>query len=470
MLCVLLASLALLLMLLRLADIGSYLAFNRRFSPLLELHLLSDGWNLVSTSTSPLQALVIVAIALFVLVLIVWFFYRCLLRIANTSHSTRSYLLIAASLATVVITAGLFAEQRFDYEGPVQAEIVPEFNKRVTSFNRSITDQKKFVVELREDAVLDQRQPGFNALENKDIIFIFVESYGRGYIEAERFSTQAKERLTHVQSTLDAAGMQSKSGWLTSPIRGGRSWLAHASLQAGLKVDNQARFDRLVTGDRPSFTKLFESAGWKTVGIMPAIQFAWPEGAWYDFQSLHVAEDMQYRGDRFGYVTMPDQYTMSHFQHAVREPSESPIMATIALLSTHAPWTPIPNKLDWNSIGDGSIYDGSQRYGEKISWKYRSKVQDMFTQSLDYTMDILGEYAAQYGDNAVIVIMGDHQPPPIINGWGNSGDVPVHIISNDSSFMQRLPKAYWQDGMLPSTAVNSQPMWGVREWFSTLFE
>jgi len=466
----LLAFMAFILMLLRLADIGSYLAFDRRFNPVLELHLLSDGWNLASTSTGPLQALLIVALAWLVLIFIVWILYRCLLRIANVSPRRRAPLMLFAGIAAALITGGLYAENRFEYNSAAQAELIPEFSQRIARINDAIVDQQLFIEQLQRDTVLDEQTPTFSALQGKDVIIVFVESYGRGYLDAERFATLARERLASVQGVLDNSGMQSKSGWLTSPIRGGRSWLAHSTFQAGLEIDSQARYDRLVTTKRPSFSALFEMAGWNTVGVMPAIQFEWPEGSWYDYQSLHVAKDMQYQGERFGYVTMPDQYTMSHFQRKIREKSDRPVMATIALLTTHAPWTPIPEKLDWSAIGDGSIYDGSMRYGDKISWKYRSKVQDMFAQSFDYTLDILGEYIALYGDNAVVVILGDHQPPPVINGWGKSGDVPVHVISNDAAIMRRLPEEYWVDGMIPSAAVASQPMRNMRKTFSTLFE
>lgn len=468
--CVLLALLALMLMLLRIADIGSYLAFNRRFSPLLELHLIKDGWNLVSTSTSPLQAVMVAMIALLVLVVIVWALYRCLLRIASVSGKLRTQTAALAALAAVFIGAGVIAENRFDYNGPAQANIIPEFNNRITRLTNSIADQKVFVEELKFDTVLDDTQPEFTALAGKDVFVIFVESYGRGYVEAERFSRLAQERLDSVQATLDKSSVFAKSGWVTSPIRGGRSWLAHASFQAGLNIDNQARYDRLVTTERPSFSALFEAAGWNTFGIMPAIQFEWPEGAWYDYQQLFVAADMQFEGERLGYTTMPDQYTLAHFENAIRKTSDKPLMATFALLTTHAPWTPLPRKLDWNSVGNGSIYDGSNRFGERISWKYRSKVQDMYVQSFDYTLDILGEYAALYGDNAVFIILGDHQPPPIINGWGNSGDVPIHILSKDESVLDKLPEQYWTQGMLPSADTPSQPMWDMRRRFSTMFE
>lgn len=459
-----------LLLLLRLADMGSYFAFNRRFSPLLELHLLADGWNLASTTIGPAQAAIVSLIALLMLFALALILYRCLRTIARVSGSLRKGILIVALGATLAGVAGLAAEHHFGYKGPLEAEIVPEFASRIAGIRKSIKDQRQFLTDLKSDAVLDEIQPQFTALAGKDIILVFVESYGRGYIDAERFKEQASERLLIVQENISEAGLSIRSGWVTSPIRGGRSWLAHSTFQSGLKIDNQARYDRLVTTHRKSVSQLFQQAGWHTVGIMPAIQLAWPEGSWYGYEDLRTSSNLGYEGERFGYVTMPDQYTLHYFENQIRHQSEKPVMATMALLSTHAPWTPLPDKLDWDDIGDGLIYDGSHRFGERISWKYRSKVQDMYAKSLDYTLDILGEYASKYADDAVIIILGDHQPAPIINGWGKSGDVPIHVISSDKNLLDRLPESSWSTGMLPQADLQSLPMQSMRKQLSTLFE
>lgn len=469
-LCVTLVAGLSLLLLLRMADIGSYFAFNRRFSPLLELHLLADGWNLASTSIGPAQAAIVSLLALGILALLAWWLYRCLYSIANLIGSTRKTVLILAAGAALIGITGLGSEKHYGYDGPLQAKIVPEYYSRIESIANSIEDQQRFAKELKSDSVLDTQQPAFSALAGKDVLLIFVESYGRGYIDADRFSSQAAMRLNAVQQHINDAGLSARSGWLTSPIRGGRSWLAHSTLQSGLKIDNQARYDRLVTSDRTPLSTLFAQAGWRSVGIMPAIQQSWPEGSWYGYQNIHTSTDLGYAGERFGYVTMPDQYTLHHFEHHIRHQTDKPVMASMALLSTHAPWTPLPLKLDWNIINDGRVYDGSKRYGEPISWKFRSKVQDMYIQSLDYTLDILGEYAALYADDALIIILGDHQPAPIINGWGKSADVPVHVISRDAEILDRLAASNWSTGMLPHASLQSVPMQSFRKIISTVFE
>ncbi|MBX2885661.1 MAG: hypothetical protein KTR32_37240 [Granulosicoccus sp.] len=468
-LCRLLAGLLCALLLLRMADIGSYLAFNRRFDPLLEMHLLSDGWNLASTSVGPSQALIIVFAALCTLAAFGWGLYRCLFHI-SMARAQRSSLITFALLSVLTAILALIADRVIDQKGIFRAEIAPEFELRATRLSKSIRDQQEFITQLQFDSVLDEQTPGFSALQGKDVIIMFIESYGRSYLDAERFRPASHSLLSRMEKTINEADVQIRSGWLESPIRGGRSWLAHASLHAGLKIDSQARYDRLITSERKTIADLFEGAGWQSIGIMPAIQFEWPESHWYSYDKLFVNDDLDFQGERFGYVTMPDQYTLSHFENNIRAKSDDAIMATMALLSTHAPWTPLPRKLPWEDIGDGSVYDGSHRFGERISWKYRSQVQDMYIQSFEYTMDILADYIARYAGNSLIIILGDHQPAPIINGWGDSADVPIHILAKDRSLLDRLPAELWATGMIPNATSTSQPMWQFRKFLATAFE
>ena len=55
-----------------------------------------------------------------------------------------------------------------------------------------------------------------------------------------------------------------RSAWLTSPIFGGQSWLAHATLLSGLAIDNQGRYRALLASPRRTLLHLAQGAGWRT--------------------------------------------------------------------------------------------------------------------------------------------------------------------------------------------------------------
>ena len=46
---------------------------------------------------------------------------------------------------------------------------------------------------------------------------------------------------------LEGDGYSAQSAFLTSPTFGGVSWLAHATLQSGMWVDSQQKYDRLAS-------------------------------------------------------------------------------------------------------------------------------------------------------------------------------------------------------------------------------
>ena len=106
---------------------------------------------------------------------------------------------------------------------------------------------------------------------------MFVESYGRVAVQGSSFSPGIDVALERGAAQLRAAGFSSRSAFLTSPTFGGLSWLAHSTLQSGVVVDGQRRYDQLVQNNRLTLTRAFKRAGWRSVGAMPANKRAWPE-------------------------------------------------------------------------------------------------------------------------------------------------------------------------------------------------
>src|SRR4029079_12415375 len=94
-------------------------------------------------------------------------------------------------------------------------------------------------------------------LRGKDVLLVFVESYGRVAVQDSSFSGRIDAVLDQGTAQLRADGYSSRSAFLTSPTFGGLSWLAHSTLQSGIKVDGQRRYDQLVKADRLTLTRAF---------------------------------------------------------------------------------------------------------------------------------------------------------------------------------------------------------------------
>ena len=201
----------------------------------------------------------------------------------------------------------------------------------VTQVFDDIRAQRQFVRELEQDPFRNTPDDDLlTGLRGKDVLLVFVESYGRTALD-----------LPVVESALDAgerrlqqAGFSSRSGFLTSPTFGGLSWLAHITLQSGLWVDDQGRYDHLSTLDRLTLTDAFGRAGWRTVAVVPANEKDWPMATtFYHYDQVWNALNVGYVGPRFGYAPVPDQYTLAAFQRLeLEQPNRAPVMAEIDLL------------------------------------------------------------------------------------------------------------------------------------------
>jgi hypothetical protein len=237
--------------------------------------------------------------------------------------------------------------------------------------------------------------------------------------------------------------------------------LAHSTLQSGLWIDNQARYGTLVASDRLTLSSAFRHAGWRTVSVQPGTRTDWPDGAFYDFQQSYDERNIGYRGPTFSFASIPDQYTMSAFQGLERAtPDHAPVMAEIALVSSHAPWAPVPPLMDWEDVGDGSGYSvpsGAGDPADAVLQRDVTRVRADYARSIGYSLSTLVSYVETYGDdNLVLMFLGDHQPAPVVAGAGASRDAPVTIVARDPAVLDRISGWGWQEGLNPDPQA---PVW-----------
>lgn len=449
---------AVLLAVLKIADLGTYLAFSRPFNPLLDLHLLVSGWALLASSVGHGQALGAVAATLVAVALVAAVLWRGLVGLRRARLPLRG-----AIAAGPAVLAGLAVV----LPGWSPLLVTPLVTAQIDRINRGVTDLAAFTADLPDPP---GATPNFAALKGRDVILAFVESYGRSFLDDPAFAATAKPRLTAVSERLAAAGWQVRSGWLAAPTRGGQSWLSHGTLLSGLWVDSQIRYDRLMTSRRTSLNRMFGAAGWRTGAAMPAITLDWPEAGWYGYDTTLDAAGLAYAGEPFEWVTMPDQYTWSALDAKLR--GGSPAMIEVALITSHAPWTPLPEIVSWDAVGDGAIFDGTRRQGDspRVVWSDPATIRAQYAKSLDYALEVMGQYIARDGRGAVFVVLGDHQPAPLLAGQDAPPDVPVHIIADDPRLLDRLPADLFVPGLRPAADAAVLPMQDLRGLLTTVFE
>jgi hypothetical protein len=325
-----------------------------------------------------------------------------------------------------------------------------------------VEDHAIFADEIRHDRF--RGTPGdrlLTGLRGKDVLLVFVESYGRSAVQDSAFSPGVDAALDEGTKRLQAAGFSSRSAFLTSSTFGGISWLAHSTMQSGVWVDNQRRYDQLVKTDRLTLSKAFKRAGWRTVGDVPSNNRAWPEGSsFYRYDKLYDRRNVGYRGPRFSYASMPDQYVLLALQRLeLANSGRRPIFAEVDLVSSHAPWTRIPRLIDWRAVGDGSVYNRIPVASVTRSALYGDlqRVRAAYGRSIEYSLNSLFSFVQRDGgDNLVVIVLGDHQPARIITGEHPSHDVPISVIAHDPAVLRRIAGWGWQDGMRPDRGA---PVW-----------
>jgi hypothetical protein len=311
------------------------------------------------------------------------------------------------------------------------------------------------------------------ALRGKDVVFTFVESYGRSAVEDARYAPQVNAVLDDGTTRLAAKGFAARSAFLTSSVAGGGSRLAHATFHSGVRIDNQQRYRSLVSSDRLTLTSAFRRAGWDTVGVLPGTSGAWPEGSFFGIDRVHHARNLGYRGPTFAGSRTPDQYTLAAFTRTeYARPGRSPLVAEIELTSSAEPWTPVPHLLGWDEVGDGSVYGPAVANSDPpdVVWRDDARVRTEYRRSIEYSLGSVISWAETYGgDDLVLVLLGDHQAAAVITGEGAGRDVPVVLVARDPAVLDRIAGWGWQDGLRPSAGAPVWPMEAFRDRFLAAF-
>ncbi|WP_208605895.1 sulfatase [Streptomyces albus] len=465
-----------LLLVLKFIDIGFYAVLSRPFDLVLDWILFEDGHSFLESTiggtgaTAALIGAVALAAALPVLMTLAVIRLSEIL-VRHRATATRT----TFTVAIVWITCSAIGLQIGST--PVASSAAARLVKdRVNRVEAGIEDERKFA---RVAAVDDFRDTPpddlLTALRGKDVLFAFIESYGRVAIdENPDMSRRMSAALAEDTGRLEKAGFSSRSGFLRSPTTGAGSWLAHSTLWSGLWVDNQRRYRTVTASDRLTLTGAFQRSGaWRTVGMMPGVTRAWPEGKFYDFDAIYDSQQLGYRGPKFSWTPVPDQYTLSAFERLERAKRDrDPLMAGIILATSHNPWAPIPRMIGWDEVGNGSVYHAMKEEGKDPEevWKDPEQVRTEYRRAVEYSMDSLVSYLEEYGDeDTVLVVLGDHQPVPTVAGDGASRDVPISIVAHDEAVLDRIADWEWDEGLKPGPDA---PVWRMdtfRDRFLTAY-
>ncbi len=467
------------LLLVKVLDLSFNTVFDRDFDPVGDWSYLGPGVGVLGDSIGTGWARVVAVLAGLGTLAVLVGVPLAMLRLVKVAEGHRRFSLTAAtafvSAWVLCFATGVQAVQGAPVASTSAASLTVD---EVQLVRADLADLREFSDEIDADPYAERAaadpQALVSGLAGKDVLLVFVESYGRVAVQDTSYSTGITEVLEQGTQDLAAAGYMSQSAFLTSPTFGAGSWLAHSSLQSGLWVDSERRYRQLLGADRMTLTSLFGRAGWRTVFDVPADTRDWPEGKdFYDFDQYYDSRNVDYAGPKFGYAPMPDQYTLEDFRRRELEPADRPpVMAEIDLISSHHPWTPLPHMVPWDQVGDGSVYDGMPEQGESSKEVFRDSdaVKRVYGESVEYSWQALTSFLTTYNDpNLVLVVLGDHQPHTYVSGEHAGHDVPISVIAQDPAVMERISGWGWQDGLHPSPDATVWRMDTFRDRFLEAF-
>jgi phosphatidylglycerophosphate synthase len=452
------------LVLVRVLDVGFFSVLDRPFNPVTDWSSIGPALGVLSDSIGRTRAILLTIGAVTLIAAAMAVTTVATIRVTRVAaRHRRTTVQTVASLGAAWTLFAVLGVSTAPGAPVASRSTAVAISDEVHQIQTGLRDQHTFNTELAagDPYLLSPRSSSLAGLRGKDVLLVFIESYGQVAVQGSSFSPQIDALLKSGTTTLSHAGFTTRSAFLTSPTFGGGSWLAHSTMESGLWINSQARYKQLAASKRFTLSQAFERGGWRTVFDMPATTGPWPEGQpLYHFDTLYESTNVGYAGPSFSFAKIPDQYTLQVLnQRELAPASRPPLFAEVVLDSSHSPWTPLPHLVPWDALGNGAIF-GPMTFNEASPFTVlhsTKRASAAYAQSVEYTLSALVSFLARSHDkNLVVIALGDHQPAPIVSGYQATHNVPVMIFARDKNVIDRMSGWGWQSGLLPDP---SAPVW-----------
>jgi hypothetical protein len=441
------------------------LFFNRPFELFTDVTYLPDLYALLRDTMPPwlfYPGLIVLVAGLAGLGLGLYAAFRNLRRGFQDRLLRFGFLLLLA----VLLVADLASPVRFTANTAVP---------RMAEEAGKIANREEFVQEQKE-AFSRQVQNSsrvmrpLEGLEGADVYLFIVESYGYTlYSEPVHFNLIEPE-LREFQNRLSQGGFRIASTFLDSPAFGGNSWLADSTLATGVRIDNEAAYQLLHQSEVKPIAQFFNEIGYRTVVAMPATTYAWPEGEFYRFEQKYYYKDFDYTGPNLKWAPMTDQYVLDFIRREEVDQASRPLFVQYVMISSHYPFNMIPRFFeDWSQIGDGRIYHREDSVNVlPIKPGNQTAGAEGYVAAMAYELKLIREYLNDFVDGeALIIVVGDHQPYSGITGKNKPRSVPLHVISRRAGFLTPFIDRGYTEGLIPRQEL---PHAGLETFLPTLLE
>ena len=449
---------------LKVIDVGFFAVLGRAFNPFTDAGYLGSAVGVLRDSTGPARTVAAVVVAVVALVVVLLLVTVSVLRLtALTSRHRMPSVWTSCVLAAVWVLCASLGVQVAG--GRVAATVASGFTR--AEVDQTLAAPDGFATASGQDLL--------TGLRGKDVLVVFVESYGRVAVEDPVVRAGVDAVLSRGTASLRSGGLLlAQRVPHVADVRRDQLARPRAPCSPGCGSTTSSATTSCCASDRLTLSGAFKRAGWRTVADVPSNGEDWPEGqAFYGYDTIYDRRNVGYAGPSFSYASMPDQYTLAKFHDAeLAAAHHAPVMAEIDLVSSHGPWAPLPRMVDWRAVGDGRVFDPMPAQGQSPADLLgdTEKTKLAYGQSIQYSLSSLVSFVETFhDDNLVVVAVGDHQPAAVVSGPHASRDVPITIIAHDPAVLRRTTPWGWQAGMLPDPQAPVWRMDAFRDRFLTAF-
>jgi phosphoglycerol transferase MdoB-like AlkP superfamily enzyme len=236
--------------------------------------------------------------------------------------------------------------------------------------------------------------------------------------------------------------------------------MAYSSALFGLRIDSHPEYLSLLDEYQevayPDLGRYLKSQGYYSL-FVSSIAKELRESDLQQYLNFYGVDDwltygrLDYQGLRYGWgPAPPDQYVLWHLEKEVAAKLNQPKFIFTLTQNSHYPWVPQPELVDdWQTLN---------RPGEDPSAPLPDQIPSQakrrnYMNAIEYQLRFLTDFILKNGrDNAVYVLIGDHQPQQV-SRHDDGFETPVHIISRDAGFVESFRDYGFVDGLIVDDIV-----------------
>jgi len=443
----------------RYADVTAPALYGRQINLYWDVRYMPDVAAMI-TRVTPLWMIIASVAAVSAILWLMWRVIRWAWSVVGTALAMPAERRVVAAVAVAVVA--FFAVSRIGASSKSWVFQVEEYkDDNSWLFPAPVTATYAHQIHLAAETFASTgplaATPAMNSdlsrVHGADVFVLFIESYGAVTYTRPEIAGALDASRAQLASAICDTKRDVVSAYVESPTYGGSSWLAHISLLSGVEVREAGTNARLMIEHRDTLVRAFDREGFRTVALMPGLRGPWPEGSFYGFDVIYGADRIAYAGPEFGWFAVPDQFALHRLDALERDrASRQPLFVFFPTISPHFPFSPTPPyQPDWRRMSTAQPYDGPdlvRAYARQPDWQHFAPD---YVNAMAYEFSWMAGYLREHGgDDIVMIVLGDHQPPALVSGTGASWNVPVHIVASRPELVRRLEASGFREGLTPA--------------------